>query len=66
MIFCTLAPIIAYLMMGLFGFAIEPKKSNRLSDNVDAPAVSIQQPPLSLLAYYSLTGQQKDFPVVLL
>ncbi|GKC37808.1 hypothetical protein Tco_1050192, partial [Tanacetum coccineum] len=43
---------------------IEPKKSNRLSDDVDAPAVSIQQ-PLSSLAYYSLTGQRKDFPVVL-
>ncbi|GJV89870.1 hypothetical protein Tco_1533808 [Tanacetum coccineum] len=45
--------------------AIEPKKSNRLSDDVDAPVVSIQQQSLSSLAYYSLAGQRKDFPVVL-
>ncbi|GJS81266.1 coronatine-insensitive protein 1-like protein [Tanacetum coccineum] len=32
------------------------------SDNADAPEGPIQQQPSSLLAYYSLAGQRKDFP----
>ncbi|GJW19137.1 hypothetical protein Tco_0026573 [Tanacetum coccineum] len=53
--------LFSWYMMLRLKLAVEPEKSNRLSDDADASSVSIQQPPLSLQAYYSLAGW-KDFP----
>nr|GEU50240.1 hypothetical protein [Tanacetum cinerariifolium] len=57
--------MLSTVMVEIFAYMVgaeEVSNTNRLSDDVVSFAVSIQQPPLSSLAYYSLTRQQKDFP----
>ncbi|GKC77599.1 hypothetical protein Tco_1128373 [Tanacetum coccineum] len=53
--------MLSTVMVEIFAYMVGAEEVN----GVDAPTVSIQQQSLSSLAYYSLTGQRKDFPVVL-